>query len=253
MTADLTSDSIRALLDSDTDGVHIKAWSYTRLENFEKCKFRAKLLYLDKIPEPQRPLKPGQTEQANDRGTRIHLAAEAFVRGGVELIAELSKFRPEFERLRELFAEGKVSLEGEWAFNEAWEPCGFFSDDVWARIKLDAAVMLEPAHAAVIDYKSGRKNGNEVKHADQMSLYQLATFLRNPELERVTVELWYVDQDDLTRQTYTREQGLRYLKNFNKRGLALTVCEEFPPNPNQYTCRFCQYGPKGSSICKVGL
>ena len=67
----------------------IKAWSYSRLVDFEQCKLRAKLKYIDRIPEPARPLPPGKTEHANDRGTRIHDAAERFVRGGVELIPEL--------------------------------------------------------------------------------------------------------------------------------------------------------------------
>ena len=57
----------------------IKAWSYSRLVDFEQCKLRAKLKYIDRIPEPARPLPPGKTEHANDRGTRIHDAGERFV------------------------------------------------------------------------------------------------------------------------------------------------------------------------------
>ena len=56
----------------------IKAWSYSRLADFEQCKLRAKLKYIDRIPEPARPLPPGKTEHANDRGTRIHDAGERF-------------------------------------------------------------------------------------------------------------------------------------------------------------------------------
>jgi hypothetical protein len=42
--------------------------SFSRLQNFEKCKYLAKLMYIDRIPEPERPLPPGKTEHANDRG-----------------------------------------------------------------------------------------------------------------------------------------------------------------------------------------
>ena len=80
----------------------IDAWSYSRLSTFEQCKLRAKLAYIDRIPEPERPLPPGKTEHANDRGTRVHNAAEMFVQGGIELIPELRSFREEFLRLREL-------------------------------------------------------------------------------------------------------------------------------------------------------
>lgn len=232
----------------------IKSWSFSRLTEFEKCKYRAKLLFLDKIKEPERPLPVGKTEQANDRGTRIHTAAELYIKSEnrIELAPELLAFKEEFDKLRELYAEGKVSLEGEWAFNEAWEPVGWFSSDTWARVKLDAHVLLEPTHALVIDYKTGRKSGNEVKHADQGALYQLSTFLRNPELTKVTVEFWYPDQDDMSRQVYTREQGMRHFKRFNERAVTMTTCEKFPPNPNAYTCKWCFLGPKGSGVCKVG-
>ena len=48
----------------------IKAWSYSRLVDFEKCKLSAKLKYLDRIPEPARPLPPGKSEHANDPAWR---------------------------------------------------------------------------------------------------------------------------------------------------------------------------------------
>ena len=69
----------------------IKAWSFSRLSIFEQCKLRTKLAYIDRIPEPPRPLPPGKTEHANDRGTRIHDAAERFVRGGAELLEDLQR------------------------------------------------------------------------------------------------------------------------------------------------------------------
>ena len=172
----------------------IKAWSYSRLVDFEQCKLRAKLKYIDRIPEPVRPLPPGKTEHANDRGTRIHDAAERFVRGGVELLPELKSFATEFHDLRNKYEHGMVSLEGEWAVNKDWEPVAWGDKDAWARIKLDAFVRLSKTHAVVIDYKTGKKFGNEIKHAEQTQLYQLAAFLRYPELETIDVELWYTDR-----------------------------------------------------------
>lgn len=248
------SDIIAAPSAPPTDAVPINAWSFSRLNEFERCKLRAKLLFLDKIPEPERPLPPGKTEQANDRGTRLHKAAEDYVSlsHDVDLIPELSDFREEFTRVRELFREGKASVEGQWAFDESWAPCDWFAPIAWVRLAIDLRVQLSDTHMLVVDYKSGRKSGNEVKHSEQMALYQLATFLRYPDVETVTAELWYVDKNDLSRQVYTRERGMKYLATFNKRGLAMTQCEEFPPNPSDYTCRFCYYGAKGSGVCPVG-
>lgn len=231
----------------------IDAWSYSRLTIFEQCKQRAKLAFIDKIPEPPRPLPPGKSEHANDRGTRIHNAAELFVQSNVELIPELHKFRDEFLRLKELYKQGKVSLEGEWAVDAEWSPVAWRSSDAWARIKLDAFVRLSKTHAVVIDYKTGRKYGNEIKHAEQCQLYQLAAFLRYPELETIDVELWYTDEDELTHMRYTREQGLRFFQTFDRRGSAMTTETDFPARPNIYSCRWCPYGPRGTGHCTQGV
>ena len=231
----------------------IKAWSFSRLSDFEQCKLRAKLKYIDRIPEPERPLPHGKTEHANDRGTRIHDAAERYIRGGVELIPELQKFAVELGDLRKKFAHGMVSLEGEWAVDKDWNPVAWSSSDVWARIKLDAFVRLSKTHAVVIDYKTGKKWGNEIKHAEQTQLYQLAAFLKYPELEIIDVELWYTDQDDLTHTKYTRAQGMRFFKNFNDRGNAMTNATDFPPSPNIFACKWCPYGPKGTGDCDKGV
>lgn len=229
----------------------IPTWSFSRIQDFEQCKRRAKLKYLDKIPEPERPLPPGKTEHANDRGTRIHDAAERFVRGGIEMIPELAKFAPEFQKLKTLFAAGKVSLEGEWAMNRAWEPVAWKSSDAWLRLKLDALTFLSNTEAVAIDYKTGRKFGNEVKHAEQLQLYQLVTFMRYPQLETIHVELWYLDIDEVTCVTYTRSQGLRFKRSFDTRGNNMTTCIDFPPNSNVFSCRWCPY--KNTEHCDKGV
>lgn len=240
----------------ETSEMRLKAWSHSRIIIFESCKFRSKLQYIDRIPEPERPLPPGKTEHPNDRGTRIHEAAEAFVKGGVELIPELEKFKPELEKLRKMLAEGLVSLEGEWAFNRAWEPVAWMSHDTWCRIKLDAVAWLESSWAVVVDYKSGKRFGNEIKHGEQMQLYVLGCFLRFPKLKKVTVELWYTDLDELVTQTYTREQAMRFKSGYEARGEKMTTCEDFPPNPNRFSCKWCPYKPVekgGTGHCSVGV
>lgn len=232
----------------------IKTWSFSRISDFEKCKFLAKLKYLDKIPEPERPLRPGQTEHANDRGTRIHEAAELYVKDpNIQLVSELSKFEEDFKDLRQLYKDGKVILEQEWAINTDWVPVAWGSETAWCRAKLDAFVHVSSTHGRAIDYKTGKRFGNEIKHAEQTQLYQLLSFMRFPELESIRVELWYLDLGEKSEMTYTREQGLRFFENFNRRGLAMTTCEDFNPNPNVYSCKWCLYGPRGSGHCAVGV
>lgn len=231
----------------------IRSWSHSRLVDFEQCKLRAKLKYVDKIPEPVRALPPGKTEHANDRGTRVHEAAERFVVGGVELVEELVPFREEYLQLRDLYERGRVSLEGEWAYNREWQPVAWMSSDAWLRLKIDALVSSSKTEMVLIDYKTGRRAYNEMKHAEQGQLYQLATFMRYPDLEKITVEFWYLDQDEMSTMKYTRAQGLRFLKTYTDRGNNMVTCTDFPPNPTQFVCRWCPYSKKGTGHCEVGV
>lgn len=218
--------------------------------DFEKCKYLAKLKYVDRVPEPERPLPPGKTEHANDRGSRIHEAAELFVRGGVELLRELEDFREDFEELRRLHEEGCVILEGEWAVDAGWTPVAWNSSDAWCRMKLDAYVETTPETARVIDYKTGKRQGNEVKHTEQGQIYQLATFLRFPNLQHITVEFWYTDLGEKDIKQYSRVQGAAYFDKYHKRLSAVTECDDFSPNPNAFSCKWCPY--RGNA-CEYGV
>ena len=230
----------------------MKSWSFSSLGDFEKCKFYSFLKRVQKVPEPERPLPPGKMEHANDRGSRMHDDAEQFVRGNLKhLTRELLAFETEFNSLRKSFANGVVSLEGEWGMSKDWEPQPW--SQAWLRLKLDAMVFISPTEVVIVDYKSGRKFGNEVKHADQLQLYQLVTFLRFPQVETIHAELWYLDQDEITSMTYQRHQGLRFKPKWNQRGLKMMEAVDFPANPNIFSCRYCMYGPRGSGICEKGV
>lgn len=230
----------------------ISSWSHSKLGDFEKCKFLAWLKHDQKIPEPERELKPGQTEHANDRGTRIHNHAEGFVNGTLAAqIPEMRHFAHEFNHLRSLHKSGLVSLEGEWGVDKNWAVAPWRT--AWHRSKVDAIVLPNKYTAIVIDYKSGRRFGNEVKHAEQTQLYALNAVLRYPDIEEVTTELWYLDQDELTSATFTRAQILRFRPGFDRRGHAITSCVDFPANPNKFSCKWCQYGPWNGGQCQEGV
>lgn len=237
----------------------IKAWSMSRADKFEACPKQAYLAYVDKIPEPDRgPPPKGMTEWHNDRGSRVHDQAEAYVKGDrPDLIAECVSFQPEFAKLRSLHAADKVITEQGWGFTKDWTPCAWDDyDNIWLRVIIDALAFRNPYEAVVIDYKTGKRIGNEIKHGKQVQLYQLATFIKYPELEKITTELWYLDQNELYRQVFTRNQGMRFFEAFNNKGLAITETNEFPANPGR-ACFFCPYktgligknGPLGTGHC----
>lgn len=231
----------------------ISSWSHSKLMDFEKCKFLAWLKHDQRIPEPERPLPPGKTEHANDRGSRIHDSCERYVRGDThELAHEASKhFGPQLDLMRVLHSEGKVSLEGEWGMDADWQPTDYHK--AWLRLKLDAIIHIDKTEAIVVDYKTGKRFGNEIKHNDQLLIYMVCSFLRYPQLERVSAELWYLDQGEITSKVFTRDQGLRFRTGLDRRGRAVTECTDFPANPNVYSCQWCQYGPWNGGQCDKGV
>lgn len=230
----------------------IKSCSISLLHEYEACPLRVKFKKVDKIPEPERPLPPGKTEHANDRGTRIHTESEAFVKGTGQMPIEARRFKDELERLQKLFKEGKVSMEGEWGYDSDWRQVDW--SKAWLRVKLDALVFLTPRHALVVDHKSGASFGNQIKHGEQTQLYALAACLKYPSVDFVTTELWYFDQDELVRNEFSREQALRFVKPFDKRLKAMTSATTFPPRPNLVSCKYCPYHPvRGTGHCTHGV
>lgn len=214
-------------------------WSISKLHVYEGCAYRYKLKYIDKVPEPERPLPPGKTEHANDRGSRVHEQNELFVRDETDKPApESADFQALIEDLRERFRCGLVMLEHDWCFNEDWEPC---SPEERAAIAIvDVAVwIVKDRWLLIIDYKTGRKY--ETKHMDQMQLYALAAFKKWPFLERVTTELWYLDIDEISTSHFTRNHIPAIQRAFHNRVGKMERNTEFKPAANIYSCRYCPY------------
>lgn len=224
------------------------SWSYSKLTDFEQCRYRYKLRYVDKVATV--------SHAAADRGTAIHTKAEEFVLDKLTTLpAELNKFADEFTALKARMNTGLASLEGEWAFDTDWMPTAYAAG--WLRMKADAVVFnKEKTTALVIDYKTGKKFGNEIKHGEQVQLYALATAIREPTVEDLKVELWYLDQDELTATHYTRAQALKFVKLFDARATKIDAAhanDAFPPNPNVFSCQYCPYSPKKTGQCQHGI
>ena len=221
----------------------INNWSYTKLIDYEQCPYRVKLKHIDKVPE--------ERAEAAERGTVIHQLAEDFVCGKLkDLPSELRHFAAEFAVLRDEFKAGNVSLEGEWGFDKDWMPTDWRS--AWLRVKGDA-VLTRPGQAVVIDHKTGSSYGKEITHGEQVQLYAISTLIRNPELQKITVELWYLDKDELKSTEYTRAEALRYVQPFTRRAKRLCGDTRFEPNPNWVSCKWCPFGPNKGGQCEYGV
>lgn len=217
----------------------VPAWSYSVLSDFEKCQYKTYLAKVQKIK--------AESNEAANRGTGIHELAEAWIKGELEeLPKDLAKFTDDFDSLRAGYVEGDVLVEDPWGFDIDWNSCDWWAPEIWCRVKLDAYVIENSTSAMVIDFKTGRKDGNEIAHSTQAQLYTIAAFMRKPELEYVACEFWYLDKGQKLKKSYTREHAMMFLPRWIERATKLTTCTEFIPNPSMYSCKWCPYSKDGS-------
>lgn len=234
LTQDNRPDATKPL-QTDFELGPLRAWSYSALKQFEECPYKSYIAKVKKIQQDSGP--------AAQRGTEIHQQAEDYVDGKLgEFPDTLKHFKSDFEELRALFIDAKVELEGDWGFSREWLPVGWMEKDTWARIKLDALVHQDEQSVRVIDYKTGKKFGNEIGHASQALLYAIATFFRYPHVQFAQTELWYLDKNEKTIKSFTREQAMQFVPNWQRRAIAMTSATDFSPTPSKDSCRWCSYG-----------
>jgi len=197
---------------------------------------------------------------AANRGTQIHNDCELFVKGEGDFTKEMKRFSDYFQDLKVRYEAGDVVIEQEWGFDRDWQPCGYWDDDVWLRMKLDNFISITSGkknrviHGIPTDYKSGKKFGNEVSHNQQGQLYVLGSFLRFPTMETADVQFKYLDHGLETSKPYTREKAMKFLPVWDRRAKKMTEADDFPPKPNKVNCMWCPYGPQnGDGSCEWGV
>ncbi len=235
---------------SDPQGGLIRFWSHSSLQQFQTCPFRLYLRRVKRIKEPD--------SDAANRGTLIHDEAEAYVKGEREELPSAKKadeFENRFNLLKTMYDAGKVEMEQNWGFDIDWNPIEddgklYKNPKLWALTKLDVFIRENPTSARIIDHKTGKKWGNEVKHGGQAMEYAISAFMRFPELEHVTTEFWYLDTGEESIRTYTRGDIMLLLPRLTTRAIKLTSATKFPPKPSDTACKWCTYPASGD--CEYG-
>lgn len=221
-----------------------KSSSFSRAQDFEECPRKFKFKHIDRIPDP-RPEDPSK-EHPLDRGNRIHTLAEHYVEGKIlGCPEELLPFEDRFNMLRKLYKRGCVKLEEPVAFDRSWNRCDYKDwDNAIYRMKADASV-FHGNEMMVIDYKTGKKKGNEIKHLSQCTEYAVSMAIIHPHIQEFTLELWYLDQprctENPTVHLFSRERVLSRFPSMKKRHEAVINARLFPPYPSHNACFFCPY------------
>ena len=217
-----------------------KTWSYSALDTYRQCPLRAKLRYIDKVPDP------GNKYSA--RGTDIHNELEAIVRDKAPVPAKYEYFAP----LLTTLAEQNPTIEKMFMFDDTWKPTTD-RNQAWLFVKQDLMVVQPGEFLLTVDYKSGRKDGNEAKHVAQKILYSIAGWILYPGLPEYIAEMWYFDQKDISSRTFTEDVLEAARARLDAEVDRMFNDKLFRPRPNQMTCKWCPYGPRGTGHCPVGV
>ena len=214
----------------------ITAWSFSRYNCWRQCPQQFKYKYIDKLKEP--------TSEPMLRGSRIHKEGEKYLDGSL-LIAPKSygKFMPLLEDLKELGATGERQL----AFTDTWGKTSWFAKNTWVRCIIDAEYIdIADRHAEIIDFKTGKKWGDNV---EQVELFTLAAFKEHKFLETATARLWYLDSGDESLFEYTRDDMDDIENDWYERVDPMMNDTEFLPRPND-KCKWCHFRRDNGGPCQ---
>ena len=227
----------------------LTSWSYSVYTKYLACPFAVCLEKIQKI-RIQEPTNPHFV-----KGDRIHSAAEAFV-GGVQkktppVPEELSRFTPEILALR----AAKARTEIKWTFTKDWTPTGWFDNDAWLRVMLDAcADTKKPPAVDVVDWKTGKVYDD---HKQQRSLYALAGLqlvqigqLAGGSKDTVLkASHYYTDTGFRAEETFKFARLASLKREWLTRIAQMMTDTTFEATPSSRACRYCKFGKSKGGPC----
>lgn len=213
----------------------LTAVSFSRLKDYRTCPQKAWYKHGERMKEPG--------NAAMENGIKVHKLAEDFAGMSKKdkCPIELKKFEKHFRELQNT----DVLVEERVAFNKDWVVASFFDKSVYVRVVWDASYKLTEQKMIIIDHKTGKIYPD---HVEQLSLYALAGFLIEPEVEEVDVQLWYLDIGELTTKTYYRKDVAKLQKEWDKQFKPMTKDRSFRPTPGRH-CGWCHFRRSNGGPC----
>jgi hypothetical protein len=175
------------------------SWSYSRLRDYRTCpkKFNA-VTQLKQYQEPK--------SVELDYGDRLHAAFQRRVSQGLPMPTGYAEFSDWGDEAAKILVPGQTNIcESEIALTRDLKPTGYFSPNVWLRVKIDL-IKLYPksnsvALAHVIDYKTGKFKDDIV----QLAIYAQAVFSMYPQVIGVRCEYWWTQLKDKSHELFDRK------------------------------------------------
>lgn len=226
----------------------MRAWSPSRLFDYETCPALYKYRAIERRPEPV-----GGPDHPLVRGLRVHKEIEDYISNGGPLTEEIKPIEALLSTMREGAKQGLVKTELQLALNEKWEPTRWFARDAYVRCKVDALSTMDPEQPHVWDWKTGRYRDGDEKYADQMGLYGLATLASGFGKLKVEPHLCFVDSGGRGPPTESvwRKDLPALVAKWTERVQPLQNDTVFAPRAN-YTCRWCAFAKSKGGPCSLG-
>ena len=177
------------------------------------------------------------------RGIAIHQLAEQYLKGKISPIPdELANFEQEFKNLKKFNpnpeADWTITERGEQTYSQDW-------DNAWFRAKIDSHGYFgderdEPNTLLIIDFKTGRPK----EYVTQSEVYAWVSKIFYPEVEKVEVELWFLDHtgaEATGRAEFDFRKPNRWKeldKKWRERALKMLSDRKFPATPGKH-CNYC--------------
>jgi len=201
----------------------MKSWSFSSLTEYEKCPHSISFPYdSNEIYVPNEPAA---------RGIKIHADCADYING--KKVTLLKGF--DWPSIKGSISEQKFGLDINWQPVPYSEACFKFIPD---------ALILEDTSITIIDFKTGKRDYNELKHASQMQFYATAMLSTYPDTTSIASELWYLDIPFIKRTEYTvNKLGAIRIRQHN-RALKMMNDEKLDPKPSKSNCRFCRHAEK---------
>ena len=222
----------------------IKTWSPTDIQIMNQCLLR---LYKKKVLKHY-----GKQSPEGKRGDEFHTGVMEFIKGDSGALPAIKGHEDYICGLQELYFDhaDKMHMEEKWGFNTDWSATGWNAPDVWAKMKLDLMYFESDTCAAIDDWKTGKKFGNEAKHRLQGQAYTIGTFMKYPQLELIKTSFRYLDlkSDNTLSTTYTRDSIAPLISVWTNKAIAMTSMTDFPPSPSASRCEYCEFRPWGDDV-----
>ena len=207
------------------------AWSWSRIETFEQC---PRKFELQNIKKPDN--FKFETNDAVERGKKVHDALEKALLGQAELPEDLKHVAPIIAKIQASFPE--VQTEREIAWDKDKKLSSWFDTKVTMfRCALDV-LAVDGTKAIIYDWKTG----NVREKPDQLRLYAAVVFMMYPDVQTVQTAFIFVDHMVVKDAIYHRDQFQKIWSEFEDRAELIQIANDggnWPPRKNGL-CNWCK-------------